>query len=110
MDESLRLIPSPCGFLWFPCDQLTVGWQMGVVTIQMDTTIQAWPAFIVEGDHISIHSIREAVELGNLQGFWPQPNDGALRFHNFYMDGKDLHVCLCLCESDVKEKQTFTDK
>lgn len=94
MDEALRLVPSLGGFLWIPGDQLAVGWQVGVMVAQMDTTLQARPPLIMEGHHIAINGIREAVEFRNLQGFRPELYDAAVRFHNVHMERKHLHVSL----------------
>lgn len=102
MDEALWLIPSLHGSLWLSGDQLAVGRQVGVMAAQMDATLQARPPLIVEGHHITIHDIREAVELRDLQEFGPQLYDAAFRFHNVHVERKHLHVCLCLCEPDQK--------
>lgn len=103
MDEALRLVPSLRSSLWLSCDQLAVGWQVGVVATQMDATLQARPPLIVEGHNIAIHSIREGIKFGNLQGFGTQLYDAAFRFHNVHMERKHLHVCLCLCEPGQKK-------
>lgn len=106
MDEALRLVPSLCSFLWLSGDQLAVGWQVGVLATQKDATLQARPPLIVEGHHIAIYSIREAVEFRNLQGFGPQLYDAAFRFHNVHMKRKHLHICVCLSEPGPKKTTT----
>lgn len=102
MDEALWLVPSLSSFLWLSSDQLAVGRQVGVMATQMDATLQARPPLVVEGHHVAIHSIGEAVELWNLQGFGPQLYDAAFGVHDVHMERKHLHVRLCLCEPGQK--------
>lgn len=100
MNKALRLVPSLDGFLWLSCDELAMSRQVRVMSTDLDVTFEARPLFIVEGHHIAINNIREAIELRNLQGFGPQLNDTAVRLSNVHMERKQLHVCLCLSESD----------
>lgn len=69
---------------------------MGILDTDVNAAFYARPPFIVEGHHIAVDSIREAVESRHLQTFGPQPDDAAFRFHNLHMEGKHLHICLCL--------------
>lgn len=102
VSKALRLISSLGDFLWFTGDQLAVGWQMAVVVIQMDATLQIRPPLVMEGHHIPINSVGEAVELRNLERFRSQFNNAAFRFHDVNVERKDLHVRLCVGEPGPK--------
>lgn len=75
---------------------------MGVMATQMDATLQTRPLLIVEGHHIAIDSIGEAVEFGNFQEFGAKFYDAAFRFHNIHTERKHLYVRLSLCEPAQK--------
>lgn len=85
-------------------------WQVGVMAIQMDATFQVRLLLIVKGHHIAIHSIGEAVEFRNLQGFGPQLYDATIRFQNVHMERKHLHVCLCLSKPGQNTQNHYVEE
>ena len=91
-DEALRLVPALGGLVRVADDQLSVGGEGRVHgPAQQDAALQRGAPLVAEGDHVAVQHVRQAVELGHLQGLGPQLDDTALGVGDVHQEGEQLY-------------------